>query len=119
MIWFKAFMTVGDDGWTKYYDMGHNDLPILKFYACGEFDPLIDTDLMKYEYYYYTYIKQKFSIDNEAEKQRILADPIIGNTKDFNFDNLQENFIFVLKKTGHIVHTKRPRELAVPLRNFI
>lgn len=68
MIWFKAFMTVGDEGWTKYYDMGHNDLPILKFYACGEFDPLIDTDLMKYEYYYYTYLKQGFEIANESDK---------------------------------------------------
>lgn len=81
-------MTVGEEGWTKYYDMGHNDLPILKFYACGEFDPLIDTDLMKYEYYYYTYIKQRFSLSTQSEKDIIKNNVILSTIKSFNYDNL-------------------------------
>ncbi|KAL4446862.1 hypothetical protein ABPG74_014834 [Tetrahymena malaccensis] len=119
MIWFKAFMTVGEEGWTEYYQMGHNDLPILKFYCCGEFDPLIDTDLMRYEYYFYTYIKQRFELMTEAEKDLVRNDPILNKITNFNFDNVQENFIFVMKKTGHTIHTKRSRELSKPMRCFI
>ena len=53
----KFFASFDDFGLAEYYNLARNDIDVLKMYVCGDFDPLIDVSLMKYEYYYYTYTK--------------------------------------------------------------
>lgn len=43
MIWFKKFLSFNQNGYNKFYEIVNNETPILRFYACGDIDPLVDT----------------------------------------------------------------------------
>jgi len=59
MIWFKKFLSppFAKKGWSEFYELGHNQQPILRMFACGVVDPLVDTQLYSYEIYLYTYMR--------------------------------------------------------------
>ncbi|KAL4486214.1 hypothetical protein ABPG73_002854 [Tetrahymena malaccensis] len=118
MIWFKKFLSF-PEGWSKFYEIGHNQQDILRFYATGDIDPLVDSQLLFYEFYHNTYLRQVFKITDEETKQKILSNKYLSQLKNFNFENIQENFLFMFPRTGHTIHIKRAYELAFPLKCFI
>ena len=63
---------------------------------------------------YFTYGKRAFIKDYplhiEKLKKLVSEIPHLAQ-KNFNFDNLQENFIFIFNETGHTVHNRRGEEL--------
>ncbi len=50
----------------------------MRFYACGDIDPLVDTEILNYEYYIYTYFRDVFSIKNKDLIDKIKSDEFLG-----------------------------------------
>lgn len=95
---------------------------IIKLMTCGRNDPLNEYD--KFVECFYHNIYGEGSPESKIYNKEIVEEyrKSIQECKElkdlhmnFNYDSLQENFVFAFDQTGHNVHKKRCRELVRPI----
>ncbi|KRX03132.1 hypothetical protein PPERSA_10213 [Pseudocohnilembus persalinus] len=118
-----------DNGLERYfYEIRNPKHKILKFVANGKNDHLIPRQIQDEKLTLYLYDKKSnpYRKLNENEKKYFLKlvekDQILREKLDiqnFDFDNIQSNFIFLFDETGHSIHRRRGQELQAPIRAFL
>ncbi|KRX00386.1 hypothetical protein PPERSA_03607 [Pseudocohnilembus persalinus] len=123
---FKLFGNSFGDGqqWDQIFSLIRNLRPGLKFFAGGNKDIIIEKEIFEHTFFHFSQGKKALINEIKYDKQQLInlveKSKILQNhRKLLNFDNPQNNFIYLFENTGHPVHNRRGYELGLPILIYI